>query len=163
MRQLLIVSVLLVQLPAGASAQDKRRELIEQCVKQEIANFQNDSRQRISASGEVTCPAASLVGFPPAERKHNRAGTIELRSGSERMICGDSVPRVEQEHSNGGWTRNVEINADRSLISMQYGCNGANLTQGRRWWNGTLVAESCARATEEILLDFTLLCASKLE
>ncbi|MGC1497152.1 MAG: hypothetical protein WA790_15175 [Sulfitobacter sp.] len=145
----------------GAQAQGKK-DLIRQCVQQEVLDFQKRSEKSVSARGDTTCPAGDVVGFPPKRRKHNRAGEIVLRAGSGRLFCDWTRPALKDVSDNGGYQGNFVYSKNKDEIRLSYGCNGAGVGQGRRWWKGTLTANSCASVTQELLLDLTLKCAAKL-
>jgi len=162
MRNLFIGIICLLVFSGLAQAQGKK-ELIKQCVQQEILDFQKRSEKPVSARGDTTCPAADVVGFPPKTRKHNRSGRIVLKAGMGRVFCPWTRPTLTDVSDNGGYQGNFELNEPNSELGLSYGCNGAGVSQGRRWWKGTLAAQSCAAITQEILLDLTLNCAAKLD
>lgn len=138
-------------------------ELVRQCVRGELSQFQQTGPIRVEATGEVTCPAGDIVGFPPRFRTHDRRSTIVIKAGEGRVFCPDSVPVLEGESNNGGIRGNFTLNQQKTEISMPIGCNGAQVSQGRRWYKGTLSAYSCPMVTEEVILNLTLKCAERLK
>ncbi len=148
--------------PVPSFSQDTKKELIRSCVKQASQELQTNSARDVAASGGVTCPSGDIVGFPPRSRKHNRSSTISVAAGSGRLICPGTIPTIRNESSNGGSRGNFTFDANRDRVLMTVSCSGAGPGSGRRWYNADLVAKSCVKITDEIVLDLTLECAAKL-
>lgn len=154
--------VLGTTLLSAHSQNNQKAELIRQCVRGELSDFQRTGPLRVEATGEVTCPAGDIVGFPPRLRTHDRGSVIVVKAGEGRVLCPDSIPIIENESNNGGTRGNFDYNQSKTEVSMSIGCNGAQASQGRRWYKATLVATSCPMVTQEVVLNLTLRCAERL-
>ncbi|WP_417688561.1 hypothetical protein [Roseibium sp.] len=157
-----VMALIFIMGVEAVPAQGSKRELIAACVKVRTQEIQRESATRISSNGNVTCPAGDVVGFPPRERKHNRSARISVQAGGGRIICSHVVPEVNEKSNNGGRRGNFEFSPDNTGVSIAIACNGAGIGQGRRWYDADLVAHSCLRIDQDMILDATLECAAKL-
>ena len=158
--KILVLFALLFTAPAFA--QNDRRALVRQCVSETTSRLQAESSREVIGSGGVTCPQGDIVGFPPRTRKHDRSGRIAVSAGAGRVICPGSMPEVRNVSDNGGSRGNFEFDALRENVSIAVSCRGSGPGGGRRWFNADLVAQSCVRITEDMILDATLNCAQSV-
>jgi hypothetical protein len=163
MKVFVITGILAVGVASTASSQTQRRDLVRACVEVSTAELQMASKGSERKAGGVTCPSGDIVGFPPRERRHNRSGEISVSAPPDRVICPGSVPQVTDVSDNGGSRGNVVISPNARTASVPVSCSGAGVGAGRRWFNATLVIQTCVMITEEMILDATLECAEKLQ
>ena len=107
------------------SDQSGKKQLILDCVRVTLDTVQQKSANYVETTGEVTCPSADLVGFPPRERKHNRNGTISLQMENDRVVCPGSIPELGIVSDNGGGHGKFDLTNDLSSVSVPIHCFGA--------------------------------------
>jgi hypothetical protein len=140
-----------------------RKELVRRCVESRVAEYRQSGAITVSAKGRVECPAASVSGFPPKVKKHDRSGAIVATAGEGRVICPDiSPPRIVNVSDNDGWHRDFVYNDAKTQVTLPIGCRGSGLSQGRGWFGAEVQVSSCPIVSERVILDFTLICAEAL-
>ncbi len=158
------VAVVLTCLVEAISAQPAdRKELVRRCVDSRIKEYRESGSVIVKATGRVECPAASVSGFPPKVRKHDRSSSIVVNAGADRVLCPDiSPPRLVNVSDNDGWHRDFAFNDAKTQLILPIGCRGSGLGQGRGWFGAEVQVPSCPAVSEKVILDFTLICAEAL-
>jgi len=135
-----------------------KADAIDDCIALKQQNF--EARQTFIQSGSVTCPSGDIVGFPPRSRKHNRNGTITYTAPTGYVIEDKSVNSIviENVSSNNGTHGAVNINAEKTSVSVQISCSGKSVGQGRAWQNINIKGAIVQAPSTEQIKQWVLQC-----
>ena len=147
-----------VSVPAGA--QDTRA-LITACVDKKIQAY--EARQPFAVEGQVSCPAADIVGFARV-RRHDRRATVTFNAPKDREIVNESVSSVQIDvlSSISGTHGNPIISPDRKTVTVLISCSGRSIGQGRATHHIRVRGDTKRVPDTEKTIGWTIDCARKV-
>jgi hypothetical protein len=135
-----------------------RADEVDEC----LAKLQkaHEELQTFEQTGEITCPAGDVVGFPPQIRRNDRAGVVTYAAPTGFIIRNQSISSVQIENvsQNDGSYGSPSIAPDGGSVTIPIACKGKNPTEGRSWQHIRVTGTIIRVATSDMIKDWAVQC-----